>query len=851
MKRKLIVCAFALAVLVGCGGGGNTKSPDNIAPTADAGDDVNVTVNNTVSIIGNGADSDGNITGYSWSEGGSAIGTSTILNYTPTSAGTHTLTLTVTDDDGATATDTVLVTAIANQAPVATTSTMSVIQNTTSTHTLMGTDIEEDSLTYAVVTSAQNGSVNIASNIVTYVPNMDFSGSDSFTFVVNDGELNSTTATVSIIVSATASIRGLIRKPDGSVMDDVTISMIDGSGQALALTSSSANGVFTITTEIDTKLILSFVKDGYAKQVMTMKTPNGKNLYAPLSVTMIELGVTQTLNIDSGGDMNGTSGASVSLPAGSFVDAAGNTVTGDIQVNITPIDVSDETILAAFPGEFRGVLEGTGVETPIVSLGTTYFDFSQNGEALQLADGFTVEIQLPIFITTNPVTGNPIELGDIIELWYLNETTGIWAQEGNGIVVSNTSSPTGYALKASVSHFTPWNIDYPMPPEYIADIDITIDGTVGGGVAIVRFRQDGVNIGWLPSASPMIVGTTQTYSSLSFSGDTCVWLEYENDTGASATSPEQCITGITGNATYPLTFNIPTAGSLILYAPYHRSNYRINKNISIGVFPQSLETNVSYNIVSGTLPIGLSLSTSTATSVYIAGSTTVLGSYSVDIQGIDSDGDIDTKTISFSIINPPPPSLDANKYIYINTGDSLSEDLSSSINNTTAITGWIITNADGSTVPVGVTISSLGVLSITSFNGTDTVYKVTAYNIYGGGNEMNLHIKNVNEPVLASQHTIVYTTGETNFSDQLYVINSSAAATSWSITKNDGTPTGSDVSITNTGQVTFLNTNQTGYASDTYKVTATNSAGDSNVMTIDFFEEQPMDPCMIDPSMCN
>ncbi len=842
MKIKLIVSAFALAMLVGCGSGGDTTSPDNTAPTADAGDDVNVAVNSTVSIVGGGADSDGNITGYSWSESGSAMGTNATLSYTPTSAGTHMLTLTVTDDDGATATDTVVVTAIANQAPVATAGTIEVIQDTTSTHTLMGADIEGDSLTYAIVTSAQNGSVTIASNIVTYVPSTDFSGSDSFTFVVNDGEFNSTAATVSIVVSEASSIRGLIREPDGSVVDGVTISMVDDSGQALAPTSSS-NGVFTITTKINTKLILSFVKDGYATQIKTIKTPNGKNLYAPLSVTMIELGITQALNIDNGGDMNGTNGASVSLPAGSFVDAAGNTVTGDIQVNITPIDVSDPTMLAAFPGEFRGVLEGTGIETPIVSLGTTYFDFSQNGEALQLADGFTVEIQLPIFITTNPLTGNPIELGDSIELWYLNETTGIWAQEGNGIVVSSTSSPTGYALKASVSHFTPWNIDYPID---IADIDITINGTVGGGVAIVKFRQDDVDFGWLPSASPMIVGTTQTYSSLPFSGDTCVWLEYENSTGASATSPEQCITGITGNATYSLTFNIPTTGSLVLYAPYHRSNYRINRNISIGIFPQSFETGVSYNIVSGALPAGLSLSTLNATSVYITGSTTVLGSYSVDVEGTDSDGYIDTKTISFSIVNPPPPLLYADKYIYTNTGDSLFEDLSSSVNNATATTGWIITNADGSTVPAGVTISSSGVLSITSFDGIDKVYKVTAYNIYGGSNEMDLHIKKVNEPVLASQYTIYYMTGDASFSNQLYVIGSSAAATSWSITKNDGSPVGSDVSITNTGEVTF--TNQNGYAGDTYKVTATNSAGNSNVMIIDLFEEMGFDPCMGNPN---
>jgi hypothetical protein len=42
--------------------------------------------------------------------------------------------------------------------------------------------------------------VNPSSNIVTYVPNEDYSGEDSFTSTVNDGNNNSDPATVSITV---------------------------------------------------------------------------------------------------------------------------------------------------------------------------------------------------------------------------------------------------------------------------------------------------------------------------------------------------------------------------------------------------------------------------------------------------------------------------------------------------------------------------------------------------------------------------------------------------------------------------------------------------------------------------
>jgi len=83
----------------------------NEPPLADAGEDQSVTVNNSITLTGKGSDSDGNIVAYQWMEGSIVLGNTATLAYTPTTTGTHTLTLIVTDDDGATASDTVVVTA--------------------------------------------------------------------------------------------------------------------------------------------------------------------------------------------------------------------------------------------------------------------------------------------------------------------------------------------------------------------------------------------------------------------------------------------------------------------------------------------------------------------------------------------------------------------------------------------------------------------------------------------------------------------------------------------------------------------------------------------------------------------
>jgi hypothetical protein len=67
--------------------------------------------------------------------------------------------------------------------------------------TLAGSDPDGDALTYAVVNGPAHGTLSGSSGTLNYTPATGFSGSDSFTFTVSDGQLVSAPATVSIIVS--------------------------------------------------------------------------------------------------------------------------------------------------------------------------------------------------------------------------------------------------------------------------------------------------------------------------------------------------------------------------------------------------------------------------------------------------------------------------------------------------------------------------------------------------------------------------------------------------------------------------------------------------------------------------
>ncbi|MEA4921060.1 MAG: tandem-95 repeat protein, partial [Clostridiaceae bacterium] len=104
---------------------------------------------------------------------------------------------------------------------------------------LLASDVENSSLTYVAVTGASHGTVVIlTSGAFTYTPASNYNGEDCFTFKVNDGELDSATATVTIDVQGvndppTAVDFSLTTAEDTPVYFDYSISDIDSDAEDL------------------------------------------------------------------------------------------------------------------------------------------------------------------------------------------------------------------------------------------------------------------------------------------------------------------------------------------------------------------------------------------------------------------------------------------------------------------------------------------------------------------------------------------------------------------------------------------------------------------------------------------
>ncbi|CAH1225622.1 hypothetical protein PAECIP111893_05280 [Paenibacillus plantiphilus] len=90
-----------------------------------------------------------------------------------------------------------------NHAPVAESGALSVIEDTSATGTLVGSDADGDALTYRIDKQGTKGVVtitNASTGEYTYVPHPNANGSDTFEFIVNDGKADSAKATISVTI---------------------------------------------------------------------------------------------------------------------------------------------------------------------------------------------------------------------------------------------------------------------------------------------------------------------------------------------------------------------------------------------------------------------------------------------------------------------------------------------------------------------------------------------------------------------------------------------------------------------------------------------------------------------------
>ncbi|MGC8742604.1 MAG: tandem-95 repeat protein [Verrucomicrobiia bacterium] len=155
----------------------------------------------------------------------------------PDANGSATVTVTLHDDGGtlgggqdtsAPQTFTITVTPV-NDAPVVQNISANTQEDTLLQIQLLGSDVDNDSLTYEVVSQPAHGNVSIVGDIATYTPAQNYNGTDSFTYRAFDGTVYSENATVTINIAAVNDISpSYFGAPVSYLTDPMAVAVVTG-----------------------------------------------------------------------------------------------------------------------------------------------------------------------------------------------------------------------------------------------------------------------------------------------------------------------------------------------------------------------------------------------------------------------------------------------------------------------------------------------------------------------------------------------------------------------------------------------------------------------------------------------
>lgn len=236
----------------------------------------------------------------------------------------------------------------------------------------------------------------------------------------------------------------------GQVVSSVTSAPVNGATVKTdsGTVTSGSDGKFTVSAPVAERSVVQVEANGFATAFSITRVTSGQT--TNLGVKLIPIGTTASVSVTAGDTVSvPNSMARVVIPANGLVPTAGGTPAGTVNVSLTPINPATDPNL--MPGGFTGVTAGGGSDTPIESFGVLGVDIRDAaGARYSLAQGRTATIRIPL----GTLSSNP---PPTIPLWYFNETTGVWQEEGTA-TLQGTGASRYY--EGTVARFTPyWNAD--------------------------------------------------------------------------------------------------------------------------------------------------------------------------------------------------------------------------------------------------------------------------------------------------------------------------------------------------------------------------------------------------------
>jgi hypothetical protein len=213
--------------------------------------------------------------------------------------------------------------------------------------------------------------------------------------------------------------------------------------------TTNSHGYFRITdASLDKNASLVTAEQaGYFKAYRTFSATSGVN---QVVIKLIKKTLAGTIDAASGGSVTLSNGSKVLLAANGVTKANGTAYAGSVSVYASYIDPASNDIGKKVPGSFMGD-DKNNKRVVLSSYGMLAVNLeSSAGEKLQIAANSSAALTIPI--PTSISSSAPAS----ISLWYIDEQTGVWKEQG-------TAQKEGNNYVGNVKHFSYWNCDSLLP----------------------------------------------------------------------------------------------------------------------------------------------------------------------------------------------------------------------------------------------------------------------------------------------------------------------------------------------------------------------------------------------------
>ncbi len=287
----------------------------------------------------------------------------------------------------------------------------------------------------------------------------------------------------------TAALQGNIFDESGAPAAGVSVQV--GSKTA----TTNASGYFRINdAALDKRSSLVVAtKAGYFKAFRTFSATSGAN---QVVVKLIKKVLAGTIDAATGGEVSLSNGSKVALSANGVVNAATTAAyTGTVNVYAAYIDPTSSDIDQTVPGSFMAN-DKDGKRVLLNSYGMLAVELeSAAGAKLQIKPGSVAKL------TTAIPASAQASAPATIPLWYVDETTGLWKEDG-------AATKSGNVYVGDVKHFSFWNCDVSAKAVFIS---MTFKTSSGAPVVHTEVRIKRTTNNWEGYGSTDSLGQVSGY----------------------------------------------------------------------------------------------------------------------------------------------------------------------------------------------------------------------------------------------------------------------------------------------------------------------------------------------------